>query len=471
MQLSTRKFRCRNDLCRRKVFCERLPKVVESYGRKTIRLQELFRVLAFVLGGEAGARTAREMGLKISGDTLLRRIRHTPIPPVKSVKVLGVDDFAFRKGLSYGTILVDLEKHKPIDLLADREAETLALWLKKHPEIEIISRDRAGAYADGARTGSPQSKQVADRWHLLKNLGEAVERALQNQSQLINEAAEMVRQKQRCQSKCLIDSNGKSLLSSRQKTPNIPTDNLRLARFRRVHQLSQQGVSISKIGKKLKMSRMTVYRYLRFEQFPERTNAKKRGSRLEPHLNYLHQRFAQGCQNATQLWREVVEKGYQGNPAMVRRYFKNLRQKISQMESQDLTNKQLECLFATPSVRQTAILLLKNAETLPQEEKLFIETLLSKNQEVQKISQLGREFQRLIREKQSEEFSTWLEESVKCGVKEMAGLAWGLKQDQAAVRESITSEWSNGQVEGQVNRLKNIKRQMYGRGNFDLLKA
>ncbi len=471
IQLRTRKFRCRNELCQRKVFCERLPKVVESYGRKTVRLQELFGVLAFVLGGEAGAKTAREMGLQTSGDTLLRRIRHTPIPPVKSVKVLGVDDFAFRKGLSYGTILVDLEKHKPIDLLPAREAETLALWLKQHPEIEIISRDRAGASAEGARTGSPPSKQVADRWHLLKNLGEAVERVLQNQSQVIMEAVEIVRQKQRCQSKCLIDSDAKSLLSSGLKTSDIPIKNLSLTRFHRVHQLSKQGVSISKISKQLKMARMTVYRYLRFEQFPQRTKTKKQGSQLDPYLNYLHQRFAEGCHNAHQLWREVVEQGYPGKPAMVRRYVKNLRQRISQMENRNLTNKQLEYLFAVPSARQTTILLLKHAETLPPEEKLFVETLVSKNQAVQKISQLGTEFQRLIREKQGEGFTTWLEESVNCGVKEMAGCAFGLKQDQAAVSQAMTSEWSNGQVEGQVNRLKNIKRQMYGRGNFDLLKA
>jgi transposase len=472
LQLNTRKFRCRNELCQRKIFCERLPKVVESYGRKTVRLQELFGVLAFVLGGEAGSKTAREFGLNVSGDTLLRRIRRISRPTVESVKVLGVDDFSFRRGIRFGTILVDLEKRKPIDLLPDRESETLALWLKQHPEIEIISRDRAGAYAEGSRTGAPHAKQVSDRWHLLKNLGEAIERALQNQSQAITKAAEIVRQKQICSSKCFIKAGVGTMLSSRSKTLLFSgTDNLQLKRFRQVHQLFENGTSINKIGKRLKMSRMTVYRYLRFQEFPTRAKAKERGSRLEPYFNYLHQRFAQGCQNATQLWREVVEKGYQGKPAMVRRYIRNLRRRISQIESKDIKNKEIENGFAAPSVRQTAILLLKKVETLKEEEKIFVETLVSSNQNVQKISQLGLEFQKMIREKQSQRFPTWLEESAKCGIKEIAGFAWGLKQDQQAVTESMKSEWSNGQVEGQVNRLKLIKRQMYGRASFDLLKA
>ncbi len=309
IHLRTRKFRCRNELCGRQVFCERLPKVVESYGRKTIRLQELFGVLAFVLGGEAGAKTAREMGLKISCDTLLRRIRRISKPSFEPVKVLGVDDFAFRRGQKYGTILVDLEKHKPIDLLPDREAETLAQWLKTHPEIEIISRDRAGAYADGSRTGAPQAKQVADRRHLLKNLGEAIERALQSRAGVINKAAEEIRQKQLCESKCFIGAGEGSMLSSRQKPPKSSPDKMQLERFRTVHRLRRAGMSIKGIGERLKMSRMTVYKYLRFEEFPERCRTGERGGKLQPYLKYVHQRFAEGCQNATQLWREVSTNG------------------------------------------------------------------------------------------------------------------------------------------------------------------
>lgn len=227
------------------------------------------------------------------------------------------------------------------------------------------------------------------------------------------------------------------MLSSRQKSAELPTNNLRLKKFREVHQLRQNGHSISKIGKRLKMSRMTVYRYLRFQEFPARAKTAERNSKLKPFLNYLHQRFAEGCQNATQLWREIVEQGYQGKAAMVRRYVKNLRKRISQVESKDCQNKQLEISFATPSIRQTAILLLKKEEQLSAEEKLFVENVFKGSEEISKIRQIGVEFQSLLREKQNEKFKDWLEDSKNCGIKELVGFAFGLKQDEAAVTQAM----------------------------------
>jgi transposase len=260
------------------------------------------------------------------------------------------------------------------------------------------------------------------------------------------------------------------MLSSRNNHQAARNHEREFARYQEVMKLRKQGASILGVAQTLKMSRMTVYRYLRSDSFPERARGKKRRSALEPYLTYIHQRFAAGCDNATQLWREVVARGYTGKPAMVRRYVRRLRVRVRRMPE---TEKQLRLKnsFATPSPKRTAHWLLKEEKELEEEERLFINELLCDSPDIKRVGDPGRRFQRMTKERDEKPFAKWLTETLQSGIKGMAGFADGLKKDLNAVTEALGSKWSNGQTEGQINRLKYLKRQMYGRAKLELLKA
>jgi len=482
LEVKARKFRCRNELCQRKVFCERLPKVAAVYARKTVRLNSAMTLLAFALGGEAGARAASDLGLTVSGDTLLRRIRSGSVQTsdiIETPKVLGVDDFAFRRGQRYGTILVDLEKRKPIDLLPDRESETLCRWLKEHPGVEIVSRDRSPVYADGARRGAPNAKQIADRFHLLQNLRTAIENLLCQRHSVLKHSYQTVMEeelaalKQKAAEKEESTNNLKApikIASLIDEDQELEKSRRKGERFLKVKELQAKGYPIIQIASNLRMHRRTVRLYLKSDELPERKKPT-RFAELRKYLPYLEQRWAEGERNASSLGRELKEKGYRGKVSTVVHHLVAWREICpDRNETSEMVKAKLR-RFATPSPKKTYWLLFKPCPTDEQWSDRYVTQLLKDAPELKEAIELAQEFSGLMKNRQADKLHNWLIKAQKSGIPELIGFVRGINQDFKAVEAAFSSEWSNGQTEGQVNRLKFIKRQMYGRANFDLLRA
>lgn len=475
LELHVRRFFCQNKACERQIFTERLPGVVAPYARCTIRLTDLFMLIGFALGGEAGKRLVDGMGLETSPDRLLRLVRAQQESQVLTPRVLGVDDFCFCRRRSYGAILIDLERRVPIDLLPDREAETFKKWLLAHPGVEIISRDRGGAFADGARQGAPKAQQVADRWHLLANLSETMKGFFLNkqaqlkvlgQKPLENLSEEEAKQLAPWQT-----SMRKHLETKSQKLHQE-----RVERYEQIHNLSAKKVDVVTIARQVGVSRQCVYEYLRMQQPPERTHIPpSRQPILEPYKDYLVRRWNERCRNAQQAYREIKERGYPGTDSNVVRFFGHLRKHFDQSG----TFKQVDPATQTPvqvpprrppSASQVAHWITFKEEQRLDWQKKYLTQLCEADQEIQEAYTLVTDFTSMLRERAGERLDAWLEKIEAQSIAELKSFALGLKRDYDAVKAGLTLEWSNGQTEGQVHRLKLLKRQMYGRGRFDLLR-
>ena len=464
LRVEVRRFRCRGRDCPRKTYAERLPLVMARYARETARLSETIRLIGYVLGGEAGSRLSDRLGMGTSPDIVLRRIKQGPTISVLPTKVLGVDDWAWRKGQRYGTILIDLERHVPIDLLPDRSAESLESWLKAHPGVEVISRDRAGAYADGANQGAPEAVQVADRFHLLCNLTSAVQRSLEPRRALLRTiASEASRPTPTTPSAPQLP-----LPKTRYQQRKDERRERRLERYNQIIELHQQGMSQSEIGRQLHIERKTVRRFLRAGRFPERSAPHRRPPRVNAFYDYLQQRWNEGCHNATQLWHEIQGRGYSGSRSMVAKLVAEFRTSGTKYFRQRVVQPEVKHHDLSP--RQAAMLMARRPEDLSVDQQRLVARLTEASPEIATMHNLVGEFRALLRGRREEDLPTWTDHAVASGLPEMKRFCETLLRDQSAVRAAIRLPWSNGQVEGQVHRLKLIKRQMYGRAGFLLLK-
>jgi transposase len=379
------------------------------------------------------------------------------------VKAVGVDDWAWRKGQRYGTILVDLETHAPIDLLPDRSADSLAAWLQSHPGAEVISRDRGGLYADGARRGAPQAIQVADRFHLLCNLTSAVERVLE--------------QKRGALAKAIPPAIAEPSQPQPDSAPAVKTRSEQVREDRRQHRfdrynevvaLYHKGMSQQEISRTLHMERKTIRRFLRAGQFPERAKPHRKPPSVNQFQEYLNRRWAEGCHNATKLWHEIQAQGYTGARSTMARFVFALRTKGTKYYRKTAVPRQPKA--KPPSPRQAAMLLARRPETLQPDEQQILARLNACCPEIPTLYTLTQGFSAVFRGKQDGALQTWLDDARRTGLPDIGRFCDGLLRDAAAVTAAVTLPWSNGQVEGQVHRLKLVKRQMYGRAKFNLLR-
>ena len=486
LRLFVRRFRCTNPACTQYIFCERLPQLLQTHARSTLRLTDAHLVIGFALGGEAGSRLAQHLDMPTSPDTLLRRVKNAPDEPAPPPRYVGIDDWAFPKGQRYGTVVVDLERGRVIDLLPDREAATVEKWLRDHPGVEVVSRDRAAAYSQGASAGAPEALQVADRWHLLKNLREALEGLL---TRLEVDVADALQPSPSADSPATGMLEATPVVPEREPRPDVSepkppaTSELvasdrksvqqarrqqRAARHAEVRLLREQGLSLRQIARQAGLSLPTVRRYCRQEGCPNWKPGRRRRTGLDTFRDRIEQWIAAGGRNAAELFRQLQTQGCDAGYDAVRRFVS--RRVGSMHRPGPRTAPRTPAPPPRPSARQLSFELLKRAEKREAEEQSRVERLRA-CPSFQEALGLAESFVALVRKQATYSFTDWLAEVEQSGCVELVGFAGGLRQDEAAVRAALTTPWSNGPVEGQVNRLKVIKRQMYGRAGLRLLRA
>jgi len=459
LRLRVRRFFCDNPVCSKGTFAEQVPELTERYARRIGLLRGMLEAIGLALAGRAGARLAARLGMTAGRDSLLRFMRALPKPAVGVVPVLGVDDFALCRGRVYGTVLIDMATHRPVDVLADREASTFADWLKAHPGVEVICRDRAGAYPEGARVGAPGAVQVADRWHLWHNLAEHLENTV------------------RAHRRCLRASTAPSPedTAAGADADEEPAEPLVLPegelailvrtreRYRAISELAAGGASTSAIAQRLRLDRRTARRFVRAQDLDELTvKTRQRASLLDGFTDYLHHRWTQGACDAAALAAELRELGFTGSEQTVRRYLHPLRDGRPAPTGPTAGAH-------SPGGHQLAAAPTREARVRRPGEA---QGVLATCPKLAAAAGHVHHFAEMLTGRHGDRLNAWITAvEGDGGVPELARFTAGLCRDRDAVVAGLSCEHSSGAVEGAVNRIKMLKRQMFGRAGFELLRT
>jgi transposase len=443
IRLRVRRLFCDDPGCARVTFAEQVPGLAARYARKTVLLAGVLQHIAVALAGRAGARLARALAVAVSRAALLRLVMAVPDPARPTPRVLGVDDFALKRGRNYGTVLIDCESGVAVEVFEGRDGGPLADWLAAHPGVEVICRDRSPAYADGARAGAPQAVQVADRWHLYHNLAEQVEKTVARHRD------------------CLHHPEAEHQAPAGQHAGGALASHV-TERYEQVMALRAQGMGFAAVAVATGLARQTVRRYCQAQNAGELLAVILDGppSPLDEHKAYLNQRWNQGVTSARQLHAELRGRGYRGSYPTVARYLQPFRKLAAAPPA----------VPAPPKTRDLARWILRDPATLGNDEKASLTQARQRCPHLDALASHVTEFAKILTGRHGDRLDSWITAVNADDQPDLHTFARGLKRDYDAVLNGLTLPWNSGPVEGTVNRIKMLKRQMYGRAGYPLLR-
>jgi transposase len=476
VKLRLQRWQCRNKACKRKTFAAQLSEIAAPLARRTARAAELVHLFGHGIGGRPSERLLTRIGMPVSDDTILRHLKRQAKAnaAATSVRVAGIDDWAWRKGSTYGTIIVDLERREVIDLLPERSAGATRDWLKLHPEIEIISRDRCGSFAQGGRDGAPQARQIADRFHILLNLREAIQAQL---SRVIGSSARPLLEDiedahEEVISRSPWDKHGGA---EHRCLTRMAAQRSRQTLFDRVRVLYNEGRSVCDIVRQTGLHRRTINKWINTDVLPPRNAAAPKMTSPRYFEEYLLRRWTEGCVRGRHLFKEIKTRSYTGSFSNLERLlakWRNPKRKVARPAPPDPKTPPIDpATGRSISPIVAAALCVKPRGTLTSAQAATVDALKSECPDFAEMRRLAMRFRGILRSENADKLSPWLTDAKRSGLYAMQGFARTLRRDIDAVRNAITEKWSNGQTEGQINKLKTLKRAMYGRAGPELLRA
>jgi transposase len=456
LRLMIRRFKCVNPGCEAVTFAEQIPDLTCPFGRYTPTLAAWCKRIGLALAGRAGARLAVRLGAPVSRQTLLRRVMALPDPcPDQALEICGIDDFALRKGCSYGTVMVNLGSNRVVDLLPERTAEPVAAWLREHgADIAVVCRDRASAYAEAARTATPQAIQVADRWHLWHNLCQAVTKDLAAHRGCMQPREEVPAQP------APIGTRGGTRPTG-VIDPDSPLATRIRERHRQIHDLLGKHWTKTQIIRHLDLDFKTVTRYANAEDVTVLLGSARRPMILDPYRREVARLWNQGITDGTVIHQHLTALGFSGSTRTVRRMLEPHRDRLEPMPAQ----------IAAPKTGTIARWITTRPETLTEQDHEVLAELSRRCPHLGDLRGHVEGFAKMLTARTgTEHLDTWISTVREADFTAMSSFARGLTADYDAVLAGLSLPYSSGPVEGTVNRIKYLKRQMFGRASFPLLR-